>query len=118
MGIPRIAGACAACALLAGTASVASGATSKPGQPGFADTLTVQSVDPAKKTFTAGESGESQQFTVDGGTYLFKKDRQIRLGDLSVGDRVAVSYPLRDWGDEKVLAKVVQVVTRPQLGDR
>jgi len=107
--IAAMAGAFAASALVAGTVAAAE----KAGLPGgFDDVLTIENVDAAHKTFTAGEEGRSQKFTVDDATYLFKQDRRIQLGDLAPGDRVAVSYPLTEKGRDRVPAKVVQVVTR------
>ena len=112
MDIRRIATAASAFAMTALVAGAAA-AAGKPGLPGgFDDVLTIENVDVAHKTFIAGEDGQSQKFGVDDKTYLFKQSRQIQLGDLAVGDRVAVSYPLTEKGRDQVPAKVVQVVTR------
>jgi hypothetical protein len=112
MDIRRIAMAASAFAMTALLAGAAAAAT-KSGLPGgFDDVLTIENVDAAHKTFTAGEEGQSQKFSVDDKTVLFKQNRQIQLGDLAVGDRVSVSYPLSEKGHDSVPAKVVQVVTR------
>jgi hypothetical protein len=113
MGNRRIAAMVSAFAVSALVAGTAAAETSKSGLPGGCDeTLTIEHVDAAAKTFTAGEGGQSQQFTVDDKTRIFKTDHQIELRDLAVGDRVAVSYPLTEKGRDRVPAKVVQVVTR------
>ena len=83
----------------------------------FSTTLTIQQIDAAHRTFTAGAAGRSQEFAAGDDTHYFRKDHEIGFGDLAVGDRVSVSYPLRQAGRDAVPAEVVQVVTRRVVGD-